>query len=66
MKEILDAIQSQTEAKGGSAAPTAADFAALPIPESYRAVTVHKDEAEMFAGVDSRDKDPRTSLHVED
>lgn len=50
MKEILDAIQSQTA--------TSADFAALPLPESYRAITVHKDEAEMFAGLGSRDKDP--------
>lgn len=50
MKEILDAIQSQDS--------TAADFAALSLPESYRAITVHKDEAEMFAGLESRDKDP--------
>jgi len=42
------------------------DFAALPIPESYRAITVHKDEIAMFEGVASRDKDPRTSLHLDD
>jgi crotonyl-CoA reductase len=42
------------------------DFAHLKLPESYRAVTVHADEAEMFAGLPSRDKDPRRSLHVED
>ena len=58
MQQILDAISS------GSA--TAEDIAAIPLPESYRAVTVHKDEQEMFAGVKTRDKDPRTSLHVED
>ena len=40
-------------------------FAALPIPQTYRAVTVHRDEEEMFAGLPSRDKDPRKSLHVE-
>ena len=39
MQQILDAISS------GSA--TAADIAAIPVPESYRAVTVHKDEQEM-------------------
>jgi crotonyl-CoA reductase len=42
------------------------DFAALDLPETYRAVTVHKDEARMFEGLESRDKDPRKSLHVED
>jgi crotonyl-CoA reductase len=41
------------------------DLAALPIPESYRAITVHKDEVSMFDGVASRDKDPRTSLHLD-
>jgi crotonyl-CoA reductase len=44
----------------------AEDFAHLKLPDSYRAVTVHADEAEMFAGLASRDKDPRRSLHVED
>jgi crotonyl-CoA reductase len=40
-------------------------FAELPIPDTYRAVTIHKDEQDMFAGMESRDKDPRQSLHVE-
>src|SRR3981081_2437292 len=38
----------------------------LPVPENYRAVTVRADEVDMFAGLASRDKDPRRSLHVED
>ncbi|MHA6763509.1 crotonyl-CoA carboxylase/reductase [Streptacidiphilus sp. PAMC 29251] len=58
MKSILEAITS------GEASP--ADFAALPVPESYRAVTLHKDEEQMFAGLDSRDKDPRKSLHLDE
>lgn len=58
MKDILDAIQSPDS--------TSADFAALPLPDSYRAVTVHKDETEMFAGLESREKDPRKSLHLDD
>ncbi len=58
MKQILDAILAGDT--------SAEDFAALELPESYRAVTVHKDETEMFAGLESRDKDPRKSLHVED
>ncbi len=45
---------------------TLADFAALPLPESYRAITVHKDETEMFAGLTTRDKDPRKSIHLDD
>ena len=58
MQQILDAILA------GDTHPD--DFAALTVPDSYRAVTVHKDEIDMFAGVASRDKDPRKSLHVED
>ena len=41
-------------------------YSALEIPARYRAATVHKDEVEMFAGMASRDKDPRQSLHVEE
>ncbi len=58
MKQILDAIQA------GDTSPE--DFAALPMPESYRAVTVHKDEQGMFEGVATKEKDPRASLHVDD
>ena len=36
----------------------------LPLPETYRAAHVRRDEVDMFAGVDSADKDPRKSLHV--
>ena len=61
MKQILDAILS---AETGGA--TAADFASLPIPESYRAVVVRKDEQTMFEGLTTREKDPRKSLHVQD
>ena len=58
MQQILDAILSD--------AATSDDIAALPIPESYRAVTVHKDEEKMFDGLPTKEKDPRKSLHVED
>jgi crotonyl-CoA reductase len=58
VNEIRDAIL---------AGPAGADaLAALPVPESYRAVTVHKDEVGMFEGMATRDKDPRKALHVED
>jgi len=58
MEQIRDAIVSGTAEPG--------DFAAMPIPESYRGVTVHKDEQDMFSGMPMRDKDPRRSLHVDD
>ena len=50
MKQILDAILA------GDTSPE--EFAALDLPESYRAVTVHKDETEMFAGLDSARQGP--------
>jgi crotonyl-CoA reductase len=58
MKEILDAILDP------SSQP--ADFAAVPLPEAYRAVTLHRDEEHMFDGIPTRDRDPRKSLHVEE
>ena len=58
MKEILDAILSSDS--------QAADFAALPLPEAYRAVTLHRDEEHMFDGIDAGGRDPRESLHVEE
>jgi crotonyl-CoA reductase len=56
VKQILDAI-------------LAGDYAAigeLEVPEHYRGITVHADEATMFEGLDSREKDPRLSLHLDD
>jgi crotonyl-CoA reductase len=58
MKEILDAILDLDSQP--------ADFAAMPLPEAYRAVTLHRDEEHMFDGLDPRDRDPRKSLHVEE
>ena len=55
MQQFLEAIQSGAPGQ---------EIAALPIPESYRAAHVLRAEQEMWAGVDSDDKDPRKSLHV--
>ncbi|MEU6459567.1 crotonyl-CoA carboxylase/reductase [Streptomyces sp. NPDC047065] len=44
---------------------TTEDFGNLPVPESYRGVVVRKEETDMFAGMESADKDPRKSLHLE-
>ena len=38
----------------------------LPVPDSYRGITVHEDEAGMFEGIPSRDKDSRKSLHLDE
>jgi crotonyl-CoA reductase len=57
MEAIRDAIL---------AGASGAEIGAMPLPESYRAAVVLKDEAEMFSGLPSADKDPRKSLHVTD
>ena len=58
MQEIRDAILSGDR--------TRETYAGLSIPESYRAVTVHKDEVGMFEGLATKEKDPRKSLHLDD
>jgi crotonyl-CoA reductase len=57
MQAFLDAIQSGASGD---------DLGHIPLPESYRAALVRKDEAGMFEGIASPDKDPRKSLHVEE
>jgi crotonyl-CoA reductase len=57
MQEILAAIQSGASGE---------DIGAIPVPESYRAAFVERDEVDLFAGMASDDKDPRRSLHVDD
>jgi crotonyl-CoA reductase len=57
MKEILDAILADAEPE---------DIAALPIPESYRAAFVRREDSGMFEGLDSWDKDPRKSLKIDE
>lgn len=55
MEKILQAIVAGAQAK---------EIESLVMPDSYRAAVIIKDEAEMFAGVKSSDKDPRKSVHV--
>jgi crotonyl-CoA reductase len=57
MSEILQAVIDGASGE---------ELAALPLPESYRAAFVRRDDVDMFEGVDSADKDPRKSLHVGD
>jgi crotonyl-CoA reductase len=48
------------------AGATGDELAALPLPESYRAAVVLASEQDMFEGIDSDDKDPRKSLHLQE
>jgi crotonyl-CoA reductase len=57
MQAILEAIQSGAPGD---------ELANLPIPESYRAAFVSRDEQAMFEGLASEDKDPRKSLHIDE
>ena len=57
MQEILDAIQSGASGD---------DIANLPLPESYRAAVVRREDAGMFEGMESSEKDPRKSTHIID
>src|SRR5689334_19446351 len=56
MRQILDAILNDEPDAVGH----------LPVPESYRGVVVRADEQEMFTGMASRDKDRRTSVHLQE
>ena len=40
------------------------ELAAIPLPETYRAAFVRKEEQNMWDGIASADKDPRKSFHV--
>lgn len=42
------------------------EIASIPLPESYRAATVHKDEVGIFEGLSHEEKDPRKSVHIDE
>jgi crotonyl-CoA reductase len=42
------------------------ELAALPLPSNVRGAVVRADEAEMFDGLPSEEKDPRKSVHIDD
>lgn len=58
MREILEAILDDSI--------SAHEWATIPIPAAYRALVVHKDEVGIFEGLESAERDPRRSLHVEE
>jgi len=55
MDQIRDAILAGASGQ---------ELAALPLPESYRAATVWREDVGMFDGVASPDKDPRRSIRI--
>ncbi|MFJ2609950.1 crotonyl-CoA carboxylase/reductase [Streptomyces sp. NPDC087425] len=57
MKDILEAVLSDDAA--------ASNFAAIAVPESYRACVLRKEDVGMFEGMATADKDPRKSLHLQ-
>jgi crotonyl-CoA reductase len=59
MRAVLEAILAGGDRLGE-------ELTAQAVPESYRAVTVHRDDEAMFEGRASQDKDPRESLHVDE
>ncbi|HUV58282.1 MAG TPA: crotonyl-CoA carboxylase/reductase [Acidimicrobiales bacterium] len=57
MSEILDAVRA-------SASPEV--LAATPMPATTRGVFVRREDQDMFAGLSTKEKDPRRSLHVDE
>ncbi|WP_328655499.1 crotonyl-CoA carboxylase/reductase [Micromonospora sp. NBC_00330] len=64
MQDILEAIMAAEESNDPDR--ELAGLAGLPVPESYRGVVVRAEEARMFDGMATRDKDPRKALHVQE
>ena len=56
MRAFLEAIEARASGQ---------ELANTPLPDSYRAAVVRKDEVAMFDGLPSDQKDPRKSLHIE-
>jgi len=67
MQEILDIIlAAEGDDDSVDAHSVLAGLADVEIPATYRGVVVRAEDVAMFDGLDSRDKDPRKSLHVID
>src|ERR1700728_1480564 len=57
MSEILDAVVAGAPAE---------ELARLEMPHQYRAALVKRSDVDMFEGLESSEKDPRKSLHVQE
>lgn len=57
MSEMIEAVR---------AGASADELVATPLPDTTRAVVVRREDAGMFEGLATKDKDPRRSLHVDE
>ena len=57
MQKIIDAIESEADRE---------TFEALELPPTYRAALIRSEDQEMFAGMETWDKDPRRSIKIDD
>ena len=57
MQDVLEAL---------TAGATSEEIANIPVPDSYRAAYVQRDDVGMFEGMASNKKDPRLSIHVDE
>ncbi len=64
MTTILDVIMAAETASDPQA--VLRGLADVEIPATYRGVVIRADDESMFDGIDSRDKDPRKSLRVQE
>jgi hypothetical protein len=55
MEKILQAILNGASGE---------ELAAIPLPTTYRAAIVRKEDEKMWEGIASADKDPRKSIHI--
>ena len=58
LQQLLDLTESEHAASD--------DFANAPLPETMSALTVHREETDLFRGLRFAEKDPRRSLHYEE
>ncbi len=63
MRQILDAIMQAEDA--ADPAHELRKVVGLSIPESYHGMVVRAEETAMFDGLETKDKDPRKSLHLQ-
>src|SRR5436190_9878901 len=57
MQQILEAIQAGASGE---------ELSNIRLPDHYRAAFVRREDADMFAGIESAEKDPTKSLHIGD
>ncbi|MFC7979810.1 alcohol dehydrogenase catalytic domain-containing protein, partial [Streptomyces cinereoruber] len=62
---MTQAIREAILASGENGPLTPREAENLPLPETYRAAVLRREDMGMFSGMDSAEKDPRKSIHIE-